>query len=58
MKRIGLALVVGCLFTTYVRASDVEKKGCIITNKRDTIDGAKFLKKELVSISSLQFFSW
>ncbi len=57
MKRIGLTLMLGCFLTLPARASEVEKKGYIITNNGDTVHGTIFLRKELGSISSIQLFS-
>jgi hypothetical protein len=56
MKRIGLIILLGFCVTMPAQASEVEKKGYIITNDGDTVHGTIFLRKENGSISSLQFF--
>jgi hypothetical protein len=57
MRQIGLTLLLGCFLTSPVQASDVEKKGYIITSQGDTVHGTILLRKELGAISNIQLFS-
>ena len=57
MKHLTLIILFFSLYIPRSTASDVEKKGYIITNNGDSIPGNILLRKELGNVSMIELFS-
>jgi hypothetical protein len=57
MKAPVLTVMLAFIISIPGLASDMEKKGYVIANNGDTISGTVLIRKELNTVSPLQFFS-